>query len=65
MCSACDNPVAPSARACPTCGAPGRYARAGCSGLCIESIEFEFSQAQKRGGKRLMVEINDTTVVLL
>lgn len=31
----------------------------------IESIEFEFTQAQKRGDKRLMVEITETTFVLL
>jgi hypothetical protein len=31
----------------------------------IESIEFEFAQAQKRGDKRLLVEITETTFVLL
>jgi hypothetical protein len=31
----------------------------------IESIEFEFTQAQKRGDKRLVVEITETTFVLL
>ncbi len=33
--------------------------------LYIESIEFEFVQAQKRGDKRLMVEITQTTFVIL
>ena len=31
----------------------------------IESIEFEFKQAQNRGDKRLIVEVTDTTFVVL
>jgi predicted nuclease of predicted toxin-antitoxin system len=31
----------------------------------LELIEFEFDQAQRRGDKRLLVEITETTIVFL